>query len=145
MAQKFVEYEVLAKFVADNSFASAEELLQLAEAQAMPIVCGVGLDDISDVTSDRDEEDEPELTLDQKEAALNLYARRFDWVPCHNELREAIDDVRTGRVDRVRHVLHNWRDSQMLITWESDKYQEIVRYEDVFGATVADLAEDDYA
>jgi hypothetical protein len=48
------------------------------------------------------------------------------------------------RVDRVRHVLHNWRDSQMLVTWESDKYQEIVRYEDVFGATTADLAEGDY-
>jgi hypothetical protein len=98
MAQKFVEYEVLAKFVKDNPFASAEELLQLALAQAVLIVCGVGLDDIEDVTSDRedDEEDEPELTLDQKEKALNLYASRFDWVPCHNELREAIDDVRAG-------------------------------------------------
>jgi hypothetical protein len=49
------------------------------------------------------------------------------------------------RVDRVRHVLHNWRDSQMLVTWESDKYQEIVRYGDVFGTTTADLAEGDYA
>jgi hypothetical protein len=49
------------------------------------------------------------------------------------------------RVDRVRHVLHNWRDSQMLVTWESDKYQEIVRYGDVFGATTADLAEGDHA
>jgi hypothetical protein len=95
MAQQFVEYEVLAKFVADNPFASAEELLQLALAQAMPIVCGVGLDDISDVTSDHAEEDEPDLTLDQKEEALDLYASRFDWIPCHNELREAIDDVRT--------------------------------------------------
>jgi hypothetical protein len=49
------------------------------------------------------------------------------------------------RVDRVRHVLHNWRDSQMLVTWESDKYQEIVRYGDVFGATTVDLAEGDHA
>jgi hypothetical protein len=100
MAQKFVEYEVLAKFVKDNPFASAEELLQLALAQAVPIVCGVGLDDIEDVTSYRededDKEDEPELTLDQKEEALDLYASRFDWVPCHDELRVAIDDVRTG-------------------------------------------------
>jgi hypothetical protein len=104
MAQNFVEYEVLAKFVADNPFASAEELLQLALAQAKPIVCGVGLDDISDVTSDRNEDDEPELTFDQKEAALELYASRFDWVPCHDELREAIDDVRTGQ-----HPALKWR------------------------------------
>jgi hypothetical protein len=104
MAQKFVEYEVLAKFVKDSPFASAEELLQLALAQAVPIVCGVGLDDIQDVTSDRDEEDEPELTLDQKEEALDLYASRFDWVPCHNELREAIDDVRAGDTGKKGYI-----------------------------------------
>lgn len=93
MAERFVKYKVLAKFVEDNTWASAEELLQLAQERAVPIVCGVGLDDIADVTEDR--EGQSELTLEQQEAALDLYSSRFDWVPCHNDLREAISDVQT--------------------------------------------------
>jgi hypothetical protein len=94
MAQKFLDYNHLLQHCAQNPGHDLEQVLAAMAEHSMPIVCGVGLDDIEDVTEDRDENDEEDLTPEQMEQVLDLYARRFDWVPCHDDLREAIDDVR---------------------------------------------------
>lgn len=99
MSQQYLERDLLRSWVRANPDITPAQLLTLLEPHFRPIVCGVGLDDIDDVTSDRDEEDEPPLTPEQMVEALDVYARRFDWVPCHNDLREAIDDVRAGKTE----------------------------------------------
>jgi hypothetical protein len=90
MAQKFLDYDYLIEYCARNPDHDLQQVLAEMAEHSMPIVCGVGLDDIDDVIKDEDEE----LTPEQQEAALDLYAKRFDWVPCHDDLREAIDAVR---------------------------------------------------
>ncbi len=94
MAQNFLEYQALDRLVREHPDATAIDLLGILTPHFQPIVCGVGLDDINDITEDRDEEGESPLTMEQMVAALDVYAHRFDWTICHSDLREAIDEVR---------------------------------------------------